>query len=99
MIHSIYIHSLFYYYGNSSFYFMFFFFFQAEDGIRDHCVTGVQTCALPISARRGLGSGLGLPIARWIAEAHRGSLVLEDSGPDGSRFCVRLPAPSAAEWT
>ena len=22
---------------------------QAEDGIRDHCVTGVQTCALPIS--------------------------------------------------
>src|SRR5438034_10880566 len=27
---------------------MCFFFFQAEDGIRDHCVTGVQTCALPI---------------------------------------------------
>src|SRR5438034_1938911 len=25
-----------------------FFFFQAEDGIRDHCVTGVQTCVLPI---------------------------------------------------
>src|SRR5882672_586274 len=29
---------------------MIFFFFQAEDGIRDHCVTGVQTCALPISS-------------------------------------------------
>src|SRR5207237_4439979 len=28
----------------------FFFFFQAEDGIRDSSVTGVQTCALPISA-------------------------------------------------
>src|SRR2546422_3043274 len=28
---------------------MFFFFFQAEDGIRDVAVTGVQTCALPIS--------------------------------------------------
>src|SRR5437588_3745721 len=28
--------------------FLFFFFFQAEDGIRDHCVTEVQTCALPI---------------------------------------------------
>src|SRR2546427_4117588 len=27
---------------------MFFFFFQAEDGIRDLTVTGVQTCALPI---------------------------------------------------
>src|SRR5205823_8081506 len=30
------------------FYFFFFFFFQAEDGIRDKLVTGVQTCALPI---------------------------------------------------
>ena len=27
---------------------MVFLFFQAEDGIRAHCVTGVQTCALPI---------------------------------------------------
>src|SRR2546430_4503343 len=33
---------------------IFFFFFQAEDGIRDLTVTGVQTCALPIySARDG----------------------------------------------
>src|SRR5256885_15940225 len=32
------------------------FFFQAEDGIRDYKVTGVQTCALPISpGRRGPG--------------------------------------------
>src|SRR5437868_3060049 len=31
--------------------FSFFFFFQAEDGIRDRNVTGVQTCALPISVR------------------------------------------------
>src|SRR2546427_2108696 len=31
-------------------YFYFFFFFQAEDGIRDLTVTGVQTCALPISS-------------------------------------------------
>src|SRR2546422_7579414 len=30
-------------------YFIIFFFFQAEDGIRDVAVTGVQTCALPIS--------------------------------------------------
>src|SRR5437764_15319653 len=29
------------------------FFFQAEDGIRDTSVTGVQTCALPIFGRRG----------------------------------------------
>src|SRR2546422_10121017 len=33
---------------------MFFFFFQAEDGIRDVAVTGVQTCALPISTERFL---------------------------------------------
>src|SRR5205823_8914701 len=32
------------------YFFFFFFFFQAEDGIRDKLVTGVQTCALPISA-------------------------------------------------
>src|SRR5437764_5748363 len=31
-------------------FFLFFFFFQAEDGIRDTSVTGVQTCALPILA-------------------------------------------------
>src|SRR5256885_138354 len=33
----------------------FFFFFQAEDGIRDYKVTGVQTCALPISLVAQLG--------------------------------------------
>src|SRR3712207_7396368 len=32
----------------------FFFFFQAEDGIRDIGVTGVQTCALPISFKKAL---------------------------------------------
>src|SRR6266850_2116135 len=32
-------------------YIFFFFFFQAEDGIRDYKVTGVQTCALPIYER------------------------------------------------
>src|SRR2546425_7574613 len=34
----------------------FFFFFQAEDGIRDKLVTGVQTCALPISAFKADGT-------------------------------------------
>src|SRR2546430_10506796 len=42
-----------------------FFFFQAEDGIRDLTVTGVQTCALPISPRRLRGgpTGCGLRLA------------------------------------
>src|SRR5256886_609977 len=37
--------------------FLFFFFFQAEDGIRDLTVTGVQTCALPISFEIALPPG------------------------------------------
>src|SRR5258708_22927044 len=35
-------------YSSDGCYLLFFFFFQAEDGIRDDLVTGVQTCALPI---------------------------------------------------
>src|SRR5436190_9027202 len=47
---------------------LFFFFFQAEDGIRDHCVTGVQTCALPISGHAEPGRDGGhLPAARGPA--------------------------------
>src|SRR5207237_2289410 len=41
----------------------FFFFFQAEDGIRDSSVTGVQTCALPICGSRvGLAFGGALGV-------------------------------------
>src|SRR5260221_8312725 len=53
-----------------------FFFFQAEDGIRDHCVTGVQTCALPISEvllQRGnfgcLAVGGGLVLQQVVQNA------------------------------
>src|SRR5438034_11175800 len=50
--------------------FLVFFFFQAEDGIRYHCVTGVQTCALPISVlpiggdhfTRDIAMGTRMPI-------------------------------------
>src|SRR5258706_11608603 len=38
-----------------------FFFFQAEDGIRDWSVTGVQTCALPIWAANGRICFIGAP--------------------------------------
>src|SRR3712207_8047812 len=56
------------------------FFFQAEDGIRDIGVTGVQTCALPISADvadRGAGpgdrvlDGVGDARARGADEFHQ----------------------------
>src|ERR1039457_3926522 len=42
--------------------FSWFFFFQAEDGIRDYKVTGVQTCALPICVECAGGPGIS-PIA------------------------------------
>jgi signal transduction histidine kinase len=48
------------------------------------------------SARTGSGAGLGLPIARWIAEAHGGALVLADSGPQGSTFRIGLGQPCGA---
>jgi signal transduction histidine kinase len=37
------------------------------------------------------GAGLGLPIARWIAEAHGGTLTLEQNDARGCLFVVRLP--------
>src|ERR1039457_7127454 len=50
-----------------------FFFFQAEDGIRDYKVTGVQTCALPIYTLRRI---LQVPLVGLFAAAqvHRGKL-------------------------
>src|SRR5205823_10294324 len=41
-----------------------FFFFQAEDGIRDKLVTGVQTCALPISVVSARGQLLTIATER-----------------------------------
>src|SRR5688572_32335470 len=46
-LYSFFYFLFFFFFFNFSFFF-FFFFFQAEDGIRDLTVTGVQTCALPI---------------------------------------------------
>jgi two-component system, OmpR family, sensor kinase len=40
----------------------------------------------------GVGAGLGLAIARWVAEAHGGSLVLAQSSQEGSEFVLTLPA-------
>jgi signal transduction histidine kinase len=49
-------------------------------------------------ARGGSGAGLGLAIAREIVESHGGSLALEQSGPSGSVFVIRLPVrPSLTE--
>src|SRR5206468_4547552 len=44
------------------------FFFQAEDGIRDLIVTGVQTCALPICVRCAVGSNQQAETRRFVFE-------------------------------
>ena len=48
---------------------------------------------LNASRRHFENGGLGLPIARAIAEAHGGTLVLARSDVSGSTFLVRLPLP------
>src|SRR2546427_9423430 len=75
---------------------MFFFFFQAEDGIRDLTVTGVQTCALPISMRSVVLAGLmaALPVRVSLAQRVPSafpsySYRLHDLLPCG---CAPLPA-------
>src|SRR5207302_7892227 len=52
------------------FFVFFFFFFQAEDGIRDFHVTGVQTCALPISERGSLEAPDRASVLRAHLELH-----------------------------
>src|SRR3712207_8781286 len=71
-----------------------FFFFQAEDGIRDIGVTGVQTCALPIShAGQHRGGQLG-----EVAEGRGAQEEVAVGGGGGRRrlgFQLRLRDPPA----
>jgi signal transduction histidine kinase len=43
------------------------------------------------AARTAGGAGLGLAIARWVAEAHGGGVRILSSGPGGSVFAATLP--------
>src|SRR5207248_4740543 len=58
-------------------FFCFFFFFQAEDGIRDRTVTGVQTCALPIWRAQELASPLVARMLSFIEERYAEPLTLD----------------------
>src|SRR2546430_5597494 len=66
-----------------------FFFFQAEDGIRDLTVTGVQTCALPILL--GNGDGTFLPAVSY-GSPNPTSLAVGDFNADGN------PDLAVANW-
>src|SRR2546429_6068609 len=61
------------------------FFFQAEDGIRDVAVTGVQTCALPISRE-----------ARLVAVSLIRELVVAPPTPPGTARCRDASAASGS---
>src|SRR5687767_15364455 len=67
--------------------YIFFFFFQAEDGIRDKLVTGVQTCALPICPQMKPGV------------THSSSTVHNPSSPctaKSTRAPLTIPAATAS---
>src|SRR5699024_10945687 len=76
------------------------FFFQAEDGIRDRNVTGVQTCALPIfelllPLTTQLGIGLDDLVAPDVVDPrvrrpaiHRGGMVITPLAPEGAQVAT-----------
>src|SRR5215475_15493766 len=70
--------------------FFFFFFFQAEDGIRDFHVTGVQTCALPIFGGEAVLEG-DLSI---VALANGWITISVGGGPTDDKPAVTLEPPS-----
>src|SRR5258708_27515980 len=68
----------------STFMSAFIFFFQAEDGIRDDLVTGVQTCALPISLQQNIQT-----LHKRVNELGVAEPVIQQQGAD--RIVVQLP--------
>src|SRR5437016_8522988 len=72
------------------FYFSLFFFFQAEDGIRDWSVTGVQTCALPISTKVFTNETASAPASWAICAIWAMLLTLGESFTMSGRRDIRL---------
>jgi signal transduction histidine kinase len=77
---------------------------DAEVRVRDHG-TGIPPEEIPhvfqrfyrgARARHGDGSGLGLPIARWIVEKHQGSIDLSSAPGEGTEVRIALRPVNAA---
>ncbi len=65
---------------------------EAQPHIFERFYRADQARSRAESNGNGSGAGLGLSIARWVAEAHSGTIKLERSDPSGSTFVVRLPS-------
>src|SRR5205823_11980885 len=75
----------------------FFFFFQAEDGIRDKLVTGVQTCALPISTAKNTIAPLILRMALAVIFLYHGQqLIVPEQTRYGSNWMPKENAQHPA---
>src|ERR1022692_1150581 len=81
--------------------FVVFFFFQAEDGIRDYKVTGVQTCALPISEqgplvhsleKSGAQASSKTPRSGWTLGAACSGFALSAVFDTGAQLCLKVCA-------
>jgi two-component system, LuxR family, sensor kinase FixL len=51
----------------------------------------------PFHTTKEQGLGIGLPICRTIVEAHGGRIWVEDTGPQGTSFCITLPVRQSSE--
>ncbi|HKV72825.1 MAG TPA: ATP-binding protein, partial [Gemmatimonadales bacterium] len=60
-------------------------------GVPDSIRDGIFEPFLRFDPHSGLGTGLGLPVSRRLAEVLGGSLSVERSGPEGATFLLRLP--------
>src|SRR5688572_31903688 len=72
------------------------FFFQAEDGIRDLTVTGVQTCALPILQAADLNSG-NLQLIAADGSGQVAATLESATQADGTFLVTLRPNPRAGE--
>src|SRR2546426_4302931 len=78
---------------------IFFFFFQAEDGIRDYKVTGVQTCALPICRSTWTRRVRSAPTSRGASTLSGIRVFTPGSTKNGARPKYFSHIPSSVCWT
>src|SRR5205085_9434712 len=76
---------MFVYFWSDAVWLLYIFFFQAEDGIRDLTVTGVQTCALPIFPTRRSNRSRSARRPRDEQRHHAGAALARGGAPQSRR--------------